>query len=1070
MVQDRLLVYNASAGSGKTFQIAKEYLQKILLSKDKFYIDKLIGITFTNKAAGEMKRRIINNLIQASQGEIKDVMLAVATDIRPEIEAQTGALDDDAYRDEILNRSKKRLKELLHRYDAFQLTTIDKMMYKIIRTFARDMQLPADVEVAMDYKEIISNLIDKLINQARQGEHLTDFLIDFAKRKTDDGKVWDIKTDLLAITDIIYNDNYYDEINSIADKSFADFKALRSNLYAKRKQLQKDFLDQFQQIACEIQQKNEAALTKAFSDKLALICRKDFTFSSLSFTVKQLENIEGEAVFVKKKYQDEYYQDLNRQIQSIFLDAINKLDKFRLYTALLKQINVLSIQSELLSEIADYKHDNRTIFINDFNKLILEQILKDLATDTPYIYMRLGEKFAHYFVDEFQDTSQLQWQNLIPLIKEALSKEFDNGDLGSAMIVGDAKQSIYRFRGGRPEQFIALTDTEHKEGTGNPFAGLSNKKVMQLPYNWRSRPNVIRFNNLFFKTFPDFLDSKYKNVYAHPEQDIPGADTDEGFVQIRFLKNKNDNGGEKEDFTQAVLDAVNQALDNGFAYEEICVLSHTKNEGIAISERLLENDIEVVSSETLLLSNAGKIDFLIHWFRFLHFNSDIDFFDILRFISRRDNLPNEAFYREMNIAGNTQKTQRIAKLADFGYELDYERLMSFNNYDLTVYLVDKFGLQNDAVEQAYLQAFMEEIYNFSQKNSGDIFEFLQHWDIVSDTLSISMSEHAGAVKMMTVHASKGLEFPVVIYYTKGKILSSKDAENSVWIPVDPATFSGFEYLPVMMKDIKDSHNPLYQHIYHATSEEKKFDNINRLYVALTRAIDQLYIILDPLAKTPKDVDVNNIFDMFLQKSGFVNDGNVYQYGNPKRFKKEAKQLNNTLQLANLYYKNWQLTDDDILKINTVNFDNWQEDKKNAIQHGILLHDILSEITTQSYWNKNQAKLLASIPESDRQTVQQTIEMLLQHTDLKSYFSEDYQVLNERSILIPDKNLHFTQKRPDRLLLRDNQISILDYKTGEKHSYHRNQLEEYSQILSSMGYEIGDKILIYIGKDIEVVRV
>ena len=1064
----RFQVYNASAGSGKTFQIAKEYLSKILVSNDKSYIYRLLGITFTNKAAGEMKRRIIQNLIQASQGEIKDVMQTVAAEIRQEIESQTGAVDDATYRNEIISRSKKRLSEILHYYDEFQLTTIDKMMYKIIRTFARDMQLPADMEVVLEYKEVVDNLIDKIINQARQGDALTRFLIDFAKRKADDGKFWDVKADLSNISGVIFDDNYYDEILSIANKTFADFKTLQSNLFAKRKHLTKDFQDKYCKEIQAILTRYDEALLKAYLQRLELICHKDFKLNQIGFTDKMLDNIEGEAIFVKKAYNDAAHLEVNGRLASIFTEVIAQSEQYKLYDGLLKQINVLSIQSELLSEIEAYKLDNHSIFINDFNKLILEQILANLASDTPYIYMRLGEKYAHYFIDEFQDTSQLQWHNIIPLVKEALSKEFSENTLGDAMLVGDAKQSIYRFRGGRPEQFIALTDAENTTGEGNPFAEITAKSINRLPYNWRSLPNVIKFNNAFFKTFPDFLDTTYRSVYANPEQQIPGADTDEGFVQVQFLKNKNDNGEEKELFTEAVYQAVQQAVASGFNYEDICVLVNRHSQGVEIANLLLENNIEVVSSETLLVINAQKVRFLIHWLRFLHYNSDEDFFEILRFLVRKDDLDNQQVYTDADIQHKLHKKQRIDFLQQLGYSLDYEQLMSYNLYDLAVYLVDVFGLKNDAIEQAYLQSLMEEIYNFSLSGATGIVEFLTHWDRISEKLSINMPERLGAVKMMTVHASKGLEFPVVIYYAEGKILSNRDNENSVWIPVNPKEYNGFEYLPIAMKELKNNPNPVYQNIYRRASEEKKFDSINRLYVALTRAAEQLYVVLEPLSKTPKEVDVNQIFNLFLQKNAFENDGFIYKYGNPKRTTTHQTQSGESIHLPVLYYKNWQSKDEKLLKINTLSFERWQDDKKNAITYGMMLHDILASITTLSYWQKHQEKLLANLDTRDKEEVRQKIEAVLHHPDLQAYYTDAYEIINERSILIPDKQTYFVQKRPDRLVLKGNKISIIDYKTGEKHSYHQRQLDDYAGLLSSMGYIIGGKILVYIGEELEVV--
>ena len=237
MSKSNFTVYNASAGSGKTFKIATLYLTKILQSTNRFYVSRLLGITFTNKAAEEMKRRIIENLIKASEGEFTDIMNEVAKSASPTIKQQTKINDDKRYREEIINRSQQRLTEILHHYDDFQLTTIDKFMFKLIKTFARDMHLSTDVNVIIDYKEEVSNLIDLVINEAKAGSLLSSFLIDFSLSKVDDEYYWDIKNDLLNINKIIFDDNYFYEVKNLKNKTLKDFFELNKYLKIETKKI-----------------------------------------------------------------------------------------------------------------------------------------------------------------------------------------------------------------------------------------------------------------------------------------------------------------------------------------------------------------------------------------------------------------------------------------------------------------------------------------------------------------------------------------------------------------------------------------------------------------------------------------------------------------------------------------------------------------------------------------------------------------------------------------------------------------------------------------------------------------
>ncbi len=1078
MTQNRFIVYNASAGSGKTFKIATRYLNKIIQARDKFYIRHLIGITFTNKATEEMKKRIIDNLIAAAQGKLTGVMQQVALESKSVIMQQTGLSDDKAYHKEIVKRSRQRLIEILHYYDDFQLTTIDKMMFKIIKTFARDMQLSGDVEVVLDYKEVVSDLIDKLINQARKNTPLSRFLIDLAIAKVDDEKAWDIKDDLLKINRIIFDDNYFFEVKRLQTKSLSDFLAL------------KNFLDKaINRIENQLRTygRDLAKIIVGFEKNVKVsVLARDLRFAPSKAVVNATLRKQADSdtpVYYVKKHLTQMSTDravllqgeINNRIHAVLPDIIDFVDNnsfnLKLYKALREEVNALSIQHELLAEIEQYKTENNRIFISDFNKLILERILQNLETDTPYIYMRLGEKYAHYFVDEFQDTSALQWYNLIPLIREALSKEFGNGETGTAMLVGDAKQSIYRFRGGKPEQFIALSNPEINEGEGNPFAALVDKKVENLAYNWRSLPQIINFNNRFFKGFTDYLKPPYRQVYQNPVQKIPEHQPHEaGYVQVRFLKNPDKKKEiEGENYVEVVYETLQKAEKAGYAKNEICILVNKHDDGRKIAAFLNEQQIEVISSESLLVINSYKVQFLLAWLRYLYSGAPVELFQVVIFLIQRDGLSktkalHTVFGKELN-----NKSDLFKGFFELGYPIDYQLLLSANLYDALVYLIEIFKL-NDAFETAYLQAFMEYVYGFSQQNSNRLKEFLEHWDRIAPNFSIAAPDKDDAVRIMTVHSAKGLEFPVVIYYSPDYVFDQKDHETKVWIPLDKKIFQGFDIFPVSLKTLENSDNPTYNKIYETVRNEKEFDNLNRLYVALTRASEQLYVILNEV-KTGKYTGHNELFNKFLKPFQNTPEQLVYEFGKPVRTTQSVAKTKHTLSIDQLFYKYWQNNTDkqQILKVNTQTFERWQQDKKNAISYGMQLHDILSKIETRIQWAKNQEKFLALLETGQKEKVRNLINQILEHDDLKDYFSGKYKVLNEADILIPyDKG--FVQKRPDRLLIEGNRMVIIDYKTGQPLSHHQNQLNRYAEILAHTGFEIGEKILVYIKDELSVVKV
>ena len=1067
MNTNRLVVYKAGAGSGKTFQIAKRYLKRLILNQKPKIIFRLIGITFTNKAAEEMKKRIIENLIEASKGHISDVMAVATQELESQIKKQTGITNNAEYQQEIIKRSRLRLQEILHHYDEFQLTTIDKLMYKIIKTFARDMHLSTDVEVEMDTSEVISKLIDNLINKAEPGSLLSHFFINFALENIEDEKHWDIKRDLIGIEKIILNDNHFKALKSLENKTLEDFKVLKEKLYAQKKEIQKFVNDKGNEMAALI----EGYETVIYKVVQTYIKRMQRGVKELEIG-KTLGGCIDAATYYKenglKKIDtlavSKLTGEINDTIHQTIYETFQKKYEFILIEALLNEVNALSIQNELQKEIAGFKETNNRIFISDFNKLILEQILKDLSSDTPYIYMRLGEKYAHYFIDEFQDTSELQWENLIPLVREALSKEFSDSHQGDTMIVGDAKQSIYRFRGGKPEQFIALSDPEQQNGEGNPFANITNKDVENLPFNWRSKENIIKFNNAFFKSFSNLLRDPYNRVYHDPTQKVPeGKATGEGYVNFRFLDIAGKNT-EKELYEEAVYDAVVKAQENGFEKEEICILVNLNSKGKKIAEFLNQKMINVVSAETLIVASAGKVRFLISWLYFLKSGNPYDLYDAVRYLAERDNKNKAGMYEELINDKEISKKEQVERFSKIGYIVDYQRLIKFNIYDALIYLIDIFGL-SDTTEQAYLQAFLEKVYHFTQKDTPTLKAFLNDWETIADDFSIVAPEKKGAVKIMTVHKAKGLEFPVVIYYTDQYIFGWREKETKVWIPVNPEKFHGFETLPVAMKAIESSPSEIYRNIYQKTKEEKEFDNLNRIYVAFTRAVEQLFVITYQPPDSSSYTKASNIFKDYLNQNYPEFDGKNFEFGVAKRAGKTSGEKKEIDKFKPLNYSNWQLKQNDsFLKINRFSYERWSEGKKAAIIYGMQLHEVLSYVTTAGQWEKQKNKLLYGIDKDLKIKVGSLVQKTINHPELQPYYSGEYQVLNERDILIPSTQGIFHQKRPDRLLLKDGVVTIIDYKTGAEQAEHVKQLQTYAGYLRQAGFEIANCILVYLGEN------
>ena len=1090
MNKNRLSVYNASAGSGKTFQIASNFLQKLLSANSNYFVSRLIGLTFTNDAANEMKRRILSEITQAAKGNFSALMNQVAAAIRQEVEKQLEkTLSDDDYLKEIIKRSDKRLKEILHGYDDFNLMTIDKLSYKIIRTFAREMDIPYDVNIIMDHREVIDNLIDEIISEAKKGDVLMNSLVALAKENAENEKSWDIKDGLLEIVNILFDENHRNEVAEIKKKNFNDFLILKKVLLNKKRQIIGKFTE-FYQRGMQIISPYEN-LTNDSVIKRIKACASPQTYKDVLFTDTMLKILSGEieGVFyvkgrVKKlPFEQQSYMDtqFNKELTLYLNDLLEFYEKeypnFLLLNGLLNEINSLIIMNALEQKISDFKEQNHSIFINDFNFLIQEQLLKDLKTDTPFIYMRLGEKFIHYFLDEFQDTSELQWENMVPLIKESLSKDFavnfPGETLGETMIVGDAKQSIYRFRNGKPEIFIDLSNPDLTEGTGNPFADVTGKNVEQMSYNWRSLGNIIHFNNEFFSLNKQFLySSEYRKVYDYVIQEIPknlqSERQDKGYIEIQFAKKLSGAADEGNRLPELVYNIIQDVKKRGYALGDICFLFGAHSTSEPVAEYLTEKNIPVVSERSLMVDKASKVRFLIDMMKYITYQTNLNLYEAMHFVFKRDGWENFGD-RLIKLTEMDDIHLVIDELKSLGYHLDLQLMNELSPYDLSVYLIEKFGL-SDSDEKAYLEVFLDEVHEFSTQNKSGLAAFLRHWDDIKNDLSLTSGENSEAVRFMTVHASKGLEFPIVIFVGNQTLLDSLlDKNQIVWIPVNPDDFAGFKTLPVQVKVLEN--NIEYALQYLQSIEEKKFDNYNKLYVAHTRAERELYIIATVPSKTlKKHPDFAQLYEGFLQEknllTGSPEEETVYSIGE-KTFpdKKEKKEINRMQISEHLNY--WG--DKNKLKIRTDSYEYWNDAKKSAIAYGLEIHSILSKITTKEYWQNNKEKLLATIPVSEKASISKQIENIINHPQLTEFYTEKYQILNERALLIPSENI-FHIKRPDRILLKNGKAIIMDYKTGEKHEKHKKQLETYTEILQEAGYPVKEKYLIYTGDPIDILKV
>ncbi len=1087
MTNQRLTIYNASAGSGKTFQIAKNFLAKIIQSNDYYYVSKLIGLTFTNEAARQMKNRILDRLVKASKGDFSGEMQLVIEESREIIEEQLGKkLSDEAYLSEIQQRIKKRLTEILHQYDDFNLMTIDKFFTRLVKTFAREMDIPYDANIILDYNEVIDNLIDEIISEVKPDDLLMKNLVDLALENAESEKAWDIKANLSKVVNIIFDDNFKQQVEYIKTKNEEDFVKLKRRLLKRKYAIRKQYLEFF---------KAGRNIVKGYENYLNVMTiiykfgnisehkKLEFNKTQTSYLTGEKDNYryyiikrisslpEAEKAYIMNELNDEIHAFMSK----VYDYYLENHQEYILVSGLLDEINSLLILNALTDKIELFKETTHSVFLNDFPHLIQKQIFKNADADTPYIYLRLGEKYIHYFLDEFQDTSELQWTNMLPLIKEALSKDFSRNiskeNPGDAMIVGDAKQSIYRFRNGKPEIFIDLSNPDLNEDTGNPFANVTGKRVENLKYNWRSDGNIIDFNNKFFGLNKSFLhNERYHRVFDTVSQEVPKANEkrkDKGLVKISILdKISND----ENEVPEKVIEIIKDVTSRGYAYEDICFLFGQHDASVPVAEALNDEGIPVISARSLLLKKSEKVSFLINMMKYISQKTTMNLFDALQFLFNYHFPDNRQKW--MDIMDKKSIKSVFKSLNDYGFDVDIDKFLKLNLYDMVIYLIDKFKLNNDD-EDNYLQSFLDDIHSFISENKTGIPGYLEHWKEEENKLNVKSADTKGAVRFMTVHVSKGLEFPVVIFLGTQNILASIDKQSLMWVETDPDKFEGFKTLPISLSVLE--YLDEYQLDYINGIEEKKFDNYNKLYVAHTRAKNELHILTQKPSKgETKGIAFKQLYANFLKQSGKVNGGieagDTYIFGEETYKNNEKSDAKTKHFEADFKAKYWAEKDDSKLKIQTRSFEYWSENKKTAIKYGMQIHDILSKINTFKDWEHNKEKLLANIGGEEKNQVENTIKEVLNHPELAGYFSDNFTILNEQAILIPQQYQSFKLRRPDRILIKNNEATIIDYKTGEILEKHHRQIDEYAKLLEEIGYKIKAKILVYIQEKVEIKKI
>lgn len=1033
-------IYSASAGSGKTFTLVKEYLKICLTSKSPKKFVEILAVTFTNKAAAEMKDRIISSLKSFSNPKTAE---QTDLEMRALIVSETGLTIH-----ELTVRAQAVFENILHNYSQFSIGTIDKFTHRIIRTFAQDLDLPQNFEVELEHKLLLKQAVDLLISKTGEDEKLTQLLVNFIKDKTADDKSWLIENDFYLVAEELLKESGQEHCDNLKELNLDDFfliqKTIQKYIHKFDQELSAigiGFVDDCkdQGISPEWLVGGKNGLRKYF-DYLRTQQWEKYIPTKTNYT-----NIEKENWYASKaptssyasidSLQEKHKPFVNRALE-ILLDY-PKYVKFRLIAS---NFYAMAVLHEISKQMQYIKEQNNIIPIGEFNKKIATVLQNEEGN---FIYERLGERYANYFIDEFQDTSELQWKNLLPLLENAIA----NGQKpGSAMLVGDAKQAIYRWRGGEVDQFIELQLKAASPSGKEPY----KMEACSLDFNYRSAAEIVDFNNQFFSSVaPKIENQKYSALFSNlNSKQVRGTG---GHVSIEYI----DYNGDYEELQKArCLSNIEQLREDGFNYGDICILTRTKAKGTVLVKLLSEKGIPVVSAESLLLEQSTEVKFMLNFLRFLNEPMHPRYrFKLIEYLNENEfcTATLENVHIQLDQLCKASLSEFNAFLKSIISDYDMLKWRSISLVELSHKIARSFKLEETA--RIYMQFFMDEVWAYSTKYAQDLFGFLNYWEETAHKLSVAIPEGINAVQVMTIHKSKGLEFPAVIFpFANWNATSEQNAKS--WVETDAPELHNLPTSLIPISDKLKSSTEKLQSLYVEHKSKVLLDNLNMLYVALTRPKTRLYI-----QTSSKGGNLSTYFDHFLKEQGLWEpDKAVYTFGSPVAYHSKPRPKNTNLEVST------PIKDlSKVLKISRQAPRMWEVDHpEKGADKGRKIHEILSYIKVESDLNSALEKALREglLSNNELKEVHYLLQQTLHHPKLKKYFSVGLKVKNEEDILLENGKVI----RPDRLVFMPDGITIIDYKTGAPLASHEEQILTYRSHIVSMGYPVISCVLVYINEE------
>lgn len=1028
----QLQIVEASAGSGKTHRLVYEYLRLLLINPDNYR--HILAVTFTNKATEEMKSRIILELSRL-QHVCNDSCAQPCNNISSHRQDLSETLE--LTYEEIAQRSATALSGILNNYSQFSIMTIDSFFQQVLRAFLREAGIGTSTRIELDTDWVIQQAVDQLLLELDTNNELYRWLVHYMSEQIAQGKSWNVSEKLTDMAMELLNEKFLSLPADYQQQLFAkDFRARLQldQLYAFKKYYEKFLQDM---------------ATHAFNIMgNYCLCEKDFYGKSRGIYnfFRKLQQVNYDNLRIDPDYDDinNWPHSQTKKRHQVF-KALKQGGLYECYMSIVQFIRdnrrryndtlVILKNIHTYGVLADVGHSiDRILQENDIQLLSkTTQFINELIgqNDVPFIYEKTGRFLWHFIIDEFQDTSYVQWQNFRPLINECLAND------NFAMVVGDVKQSIYRWRN------TDWTILEHKAEEDMHAHGTYRTT---LDTNWRSLPEIVAFNNHLFGKYMA-SNVTLKSLYGRVIQKCAKQGVAEGMVMVDVnLEDCNDDEVDDENFTTPAVEwtihKINQLLSIGYRQKDITILVRERKEGIEITEAINAFNqsgnnpfkINVLSAETALLTQCVAVNLILETFQYLLYPDDAVNLEALKI-----------HFQQLCRLIETSISEKISSQVE-PLLVHVSELMLNNPLDLFEEVIRMLHLNQYPPFLPYLQAFHNFLYDFCLNHAPQLKAFMDYWEHKKEKIALEISEDQDAVRILTIHKSKGLQFPnVIIPYCDWDLNYRGNQAPLLWCKADNTPLDSLQYFPIRFSQELESTS--FAQDYDRERTQYFIDNINLLYVAFTRPMHHLFIYIPKITKASEDCKT-------------VGDWVYWYVQGTKYERKEGSILH--FQQGQLQYV------DETQKRDAQEYCHFRHypvyspvgriKQKSAfggmltpiMQYGNVMHRLFQHIYCIDDVEKAVDRAIADgvLSIRERESTITWLRQLLTQPQVATWFSREWNIYTEATVVAPFQHPY----RPDRVMVKDGRAIVIDYKFGTKEmSSYKTQLKTYMGFLAKMGY-------------------